>query len=85
MTFVMTGALLKVALAAAATAAAASGAATTPPSARPSSLFGGASAVHLSHAGRIEVDLEPATSAGLRHVSCAGASNRTTDCFVAGR
>jgi hypothetical protein len=47
------------------------------------SIFGGPAAVHVPQVGRIETDLEPATSLGLRQVSCAGVSNRTTACFVA--
>jgi hypothetical protein len=81
----MSGAVLKVALAAAATAAAASGSGARTPGSSPASLFGGRAAVPIAHTGRIETDLEPATSVGLRQVSCAGASNRTTACFVAGR
>jgi hypothetical protein len=80
----MTGAVLKVALAAAATAAAASGSAAHAPSSGTAGLFGGPAAVRISHTGRIEIDLEPATTIGLRHIPCAGASNRTTACFVAG-
>jgi hypothetical protein len=83
MTFVMQGALLKVALAAAAPTAAASGSGGPNPGPRPPTLFGGPAAVHLTHVGRIESDLEPAGSPGLRRVACIGVSNRTTTCFVA--
>ena len=83
MTFVMQGALLKIALAAAATTAAASGSGESHPGPRPPSLFGGPAAVHLAHVGRIETDLEPAGPLGLRRVACVGVSNRTTTCFVA--
>jgi hypothetical protein len=78
----MSGAVLKVALAAAATAAATVGSGARTPSSAPTSLFGATTAVRVPHVGRIEIDLEPATSLGLRQVSCAGASNRTTACFV---
>jgi hypothetical protein len=83
--FVMSGALVKLALAAAAAAAAASGSGPGAPSTGPASLFGGSSAVPVPQAGRIEIDLESAKPGGLRPIACAGAPSRTTACFVAGR
>lgn len=67
-----------------ATTAFAAAASSSGPAARshvPTSGFGGSTAVHILHVGRIEVDLGPAGSAGLRRVTCAGAPIGT-DCFV---
>lgn len=45
------------------------------------SPFGGPVAVHIAHVGRIEVDLESSSSAGLRKVRCASGLNGDS-CFV---
>jgi len=44
--------------------------------------FGASEAVHIAHVNRIEVDVEPASAAGLRRVVCALPSPPTTSCFV---
>ncbi len=43
--------------------------------------FGGTVPVHIAHVGRIDRDLEPPGSAGLRRVTCVGAAGSA--CFVA--
>ena len=46
------------------------------------SPFGGSVPVHIAHIGRIEVDLQSSSSAGLRKVRCAGGPQGNS-CFVA--
>ena len=46
--------------------------------------FGGPVAVHVAHAGRIEVDMEAGTGRALRRVACAGPAGRATACYVGG-
>jgi len=79
----MVGGLGKGVLALATTAFAAA-ASSSPPSAgthRPASPFGGTTPIRIAHVGRIEVDLGPLGSSGLRRVTCAGAPF-STSCFV---
>jgi len=47
----------------------------------PATPFGGPAPVRIAHVGRIDVDLEPAGTAGLHRVACAGAGGSTA-CFV---
>jgi hypothetical protein len=52
------------------------------PATGPVSPFGGSRPTHLTHVGRIEVDVERSSSAGLRQVRCPG--GLTADrCYVA--
>jgi len=53
------------------------------PASRTTSPFGGSAAVHLTHVGRIEVDLRASRPLALRRVGCIGASSPATTCFVA--
>jgi hypothetical protein len=52
------------------------------PTAGTVSPFGGSQPVRIAHVGRIDVDLEHSSSAGLRRVPCAGGETAST-CFVA--
>jgi hypothetical protein len=79
----MVGGLPKmVAVIATAATAAASAPAGQAPSG-PVSSFGGPGLVRIAHVGRIEVDLERSSFAGLRRIRCAGISPGLADCFVA--
>ena len=53
------------------------------PASRTTSPFGGSAVVHLTHVGRIEVDLHASRPLALRRVGCIGASSPATTCFVA--
>jgi hypothetical protein len=79
----MSGVLIRatVALAAGLTAAAAAASGHDPRHA-PVTPFGGSVAVHVAQPGRIDVDLAPASSAGLRRVRCSGQAAGSTACFV---
>jgi hypothetical protein len=67
----------------AATAAVAGYPLGSPPASRTTSPFGGSAVVHLTHVGRIEIDLQASRPLALRRVGCIGASSLATTCFVA--
>jgi hypothetical protein len=47
----------------------------------PVTPFGGSTAVHIAHVGRIDVDIEPAATELLRRIRC-GAARLGTACYV---
>ena len=79
----MVGALPKMAAVIATAATAAASVPSDHGPAGPISSFGGATSVRVFHVGRIEIDLERSSSAGLRRVRCAGIAPGLADCFVA--
>ncbi|MGH2970894.1 MAG: hypothetical protein ACRDLE_01920 [Gaiellaceae bacterium] len=71
-----------VALATGLTAAAAAGSARSTSHSAHISAFGGPTAVHIAHVGRIDVDLGASTPVGLRRVRCSGVPAESMTCFV---